>query len=106
MRHYNTVVLPEALYAVETTQIGGQTKIKEMEKQERKILRKIFGPIQEQGIWKKRPTSEIYKYTDKITDTIRKRRMQFYGHIHKMNENRISQRILKVINSGRGKQNG
>lgn len=103
LRHYNTVVLPEALYAVETTQIRGQTKIKEIEKQERKILRKIFGPVQEQGIWMKRPASDIYKHTDKITDTFRKRRMQFYGHIHRMNENRISRQILTVINSGKGK---
>ena len=51
----------------------------------------------------KRLASDIYKYSDKITDTFRKRWLQFYGHIHRMNENRISRRILEVINSGGGK---
>ena len=41
LRHYNTVVLPEALYASETTTIGA-SGIAEAEKVERKILRKIF----------------------------------------------------------------
>jgi hypothetical protein len=56
LRHYNTAVLPEALYTAETTLIQGQTKIKDIEKQERKRLQKIFGPVMKDGIWIKRPT--------------------------------------------------
>ena len=60
-------------------------------------------PVQEQGIWMKRPASEIYKYSDKITYTFRKIILQFYGHIHIMNENAKSRPILEVIISGRGR---
>ena len=40
LRHYKTVILPEATYAAETMVIDGHSKIREIEKQERKILRK------------------------------------------------------------------
>lgn len=103
LRHYKTVVLPEALYAAETTVIHGHTKIREIEKQERKILRKIYGPVFREGIWIKRPTREIYKEIETITDTIRKRRMKFYGHVSRMNQNRLTRRIFEIASKSKNK---
>lgn len=45
--------------------------------------------------------SEMYKYTDKITDTVEKGQFQRFSHYH--NEKIISQRILRVIASGKRK---
>lgn len=105
LRHYNTVVLPEALYASETTVIKGRTKIKEIEKQERKILRKIYGPVQKEGIWIKRPTRELYEQIETITNNIRKRRARFYGHIHRMNEDRLTKKIFNIATTNTVKIN-
>lgn len=99
LRHYETVVLPEALYAAETTIIQGQTRIKQIEKTERKILRKIFGATQKDGVWIKRPAEELYEHTEKITDKIRKRRLQFYGHLSRMAPHRITRQILDWVST-------
>ena len=96
LQHYNTVIKPEALYASETLIIGGRSQMKNIEKQERNILRKILGPKFENGIWMKKTPQEIYQVTEKITDTIRKRRLKFYGHIHRMDSNRLTKKILKL----------
>ena len=104
LRHYNTVVLPEALYASETTTIGA-SGIAEAEKVERKILRKIFGAVHRDGIWMKRPTKELYEDSNKLTDMIKKRRLSFYGHIYRMNDNRLTKIIFNVINSSIKKTN-
>lgn len=103
LRHYNTVVLPEALYAAETTIIQGKTKTKDIEKQERKILRKIFGAINKDGIWTKHPTQEMYKHTEPIIDQFRKRRVKFYGHIHRMADIRLTKRIFNIICNSKNK---
>lgn len=103
LRHYKTVILPEALYAVETTLLRGRTKIKEIQKQERKILRKIYGPINKNGIWMKRPTSEIYKDTEVITDVFRKRRLSFYGHIYRMDRSRNAKKLLNIVTNSKNK---
>ena len=104
LRHYNTVVLPEALYASETTTIGA-SGIAEAEKVERKILRKIFGAVHRDGIWMKRPTKELYEDSNKLTDMIKKRRLSFYGHIYRMNDNRLTKKIFNVINCSIKKTN-
>lgn len=103
VRHYNTVVLPEALYAAEATVIHGHTKIKDTEKQERNILRKIYGPVFREGIWIKRPTKEIYKDRETITDTFRKRRIKFYGIISRMNKNGLTRQIFDKANTSKSK---
>lgn len=105
LRHYSTVVLPEALYAAETTVIKGMTRTQDLEKQERKILRKIHGAVLRDGIWIKRPTKELYTNTDTIIDKFRKRRLQFYGHICRMHENRLTKKIFNIANASKLKTN-
>lgn len=97
LRHYKTVILPEALYAAETMVIEGHSKIKDVEKQERKILRKIYGAVNKNGIWMKRPQNDLYQKTNTITEEIRKRRAQFYTHIYRMENSRTAKKILSII---------
>lgn len=102
LRHYKTVILPEAIYAAESMVIEGHSKIREIEIQERKILRKIYGAVNKNGIWMKRPQGELYKKTTKITEEIRKRRAKFYTHIHRMEDSRIAKQLLNIITKSRG----
>jgi hypothetical protein len=57
---------------------------------ERKILRRICGPIQEGGCWRLRWNNEIYSlYKD-----IKFRRLEWAGHIIRMEEQKIPKRFL------------
>ncbi len=44
--------------------------------------------------YRRRHNEELYKYTEKITDVIRKRRLDFYRHITRMDPKRLTRRIL------------
>ena len=59
----------------------------------RRIL-KILGPIKEGDQYRQKHNNELYKHTEKITDTIKKR-IAFYGHLQRMNSNRFTVRIFK-----------
>ena len=61
------------------------------------ILRKILGRIKEGDQYRRRHNNELYKHIEKITDTIRKWRIAFYGHLQRMNSYRLTGRIFKYI---------
>lgn len=63
----------------------------------KKIIRKILGPKYEDGKWKLRSNRDIYTKTEKITDTMRRRRVTFYGHIKRKNEGRLMKRIFNYF---------
>uniref|UniRef100_A0A8D8RIQ9 Craniofacial development protein 2 n=2 Tax=Cacopsylla melanoneura TaxID=428564 RepID=A0A8D8RIQ9_9HEMI len=94
LRHYNTVIKPESLYASECLTLNTAKQLEEIEKKERKIVRRILGPKQENGIWKLKSNKEVYEKTEKIGDTMRKRRVQFYGHLERMDENRLTKQLF------------
>ena len=53
---------------------------------ERKILRKIYGPVNENGEWRIRNNKELYelyKSSDIITD-IKIARLRWVGHVQRM----------------------
>jgi hypothetical protein len=54
-----TLILPLALYSSETWKVTNKIALNTFE---RKILRKIYGPIQENGIWRKRCNHELYNF--------------------------------------------
>ena len=45
LRHNNTVIKPECLYGTETLVLNRKIDIEQIKKRERKIIRKILGPI-------------------------------------------------------------
>ena len=98
LRHYTTVVKTEAVYSSECLILNKKMEIEKLEKKERKILRKILGPAKGKGhFWWKRKNEDLFKHTEKITDTIRKRRLKFYGHLARMSESRLTKRIFNYI---------
>jgi hypothetical protein len=63
---------------------------------ERKILRKIFGPTQSEGVWRIGCNGEVYKmYKDVALSTyIRLKRLMCAGHIVRMEQDRIPNKVL------------
>jgi hypothetical protein len=70
---------------------------------ERKILRKIYGPTKENGQWRVKTNSELttkYKF-QRIVTAIKIRRLEWLGHIIRMNEARIVKKIFEEKLEGR-----
>ena len=65
---------------------------------ERKVYRGILGPVydNEKENWRILTNKEIYAMVKKptITETIRLRRLRWFGHVQRMEENRIPKRVL------------
>lgn len=97
LRHYMTVIRPEALYASECLTLNKKMMTEELEKVERRILRKILGPVKEGNEYRRRHNNELYRHIEKITDTIRKRRISFYGHLQRMEPERLTGRLFNYI---------
>jgi len=65
---------------------------------ERNVHRRILGPVydKEKENWRILATKEIYARVKKptITETIRLNRLCWFGHVQRMEENRIPKRVL------------
>jgi hypothetical protein len=76
---------------------------------ERKVYRRILGPLYDNGKehWRILTNTEIYKRVRKptITETIRLNRLRWFGHVKRMEENRIPRRVL-YMNMGTARMNG
>jgi hypothetical protein len=64
---------------------------------ERKVLRRIFSPTQDEEGWNVRYNAEIYDfYKDiKVTEFIKFRRLQWAEHVIRMEEHRITRKALQ-----------
>jgi hypothetical protein len=63
---------------------------------ERKVSRKIYGPTKENGCWRIKVNHEIrerFKSLD-IISVIKLRRLEWLGHVTRMNETRVARKIL------------
>jgi transcription termination factor 2 len=70
---------------------------------ERKILRKIYGPKSEQGVWRIRSNLEIqniYKSSDIVTE-IKVRRLEWLGHVVRMEDTRLPKMVFNAKPEGR-----
>jgi hypothetical protein len=64
---------------------------------ERKILRRVYGPVVEQGMWKIRTNQELRelcKNLDIITD-IEKKRLECAGHVLRNHQGRAVKKIFE-----------
>jgi len=65
---------------------------------ERKLYRRIFGAVydNEKENWRILTNKEIYAFVKKptITETIRLNRLRWFGHVQRMEGNRIPKRVL------------
>ncbi|GBM84301.1 hypothetical protein AVEN_1906-1 [Araneus ventricosus] len=82
MRLYKTLLLPVLLYASETWTLNVDVQ-RALETFERKVLRTIFGPVQEQGCWRTRYNFELYRrYKEpQVAQIIQSYRLRWLGHI-------------------------
>lgn len=99
LRHYNTVIKTECLYASECLRMTGLSGLREAEKFERKILRKIMGPKIVDGQYRLRGRGELYQESERLIESMRKRRLKFYGHLFRMDEKRLTKQIFRKLDS-------
>ena len=82
IRIYKTIIYPILTYGSETW-ILNKKEEKQLIVFENKILRKIFGPINEENVWRRRHNYEIrelYKDPDIIAE-LKSKRLRWAGHI-------------------------
>lgn len=100
IRHYETVLKPVVIYASETLFLNANKGLlEELEKKERRIIRGILGSNYKNGVHQKKSNNEVYSKIVKITETIRKRRASFYGHLKRMDGNRLTKNIFDFFDS-------
>jgi len=69
---------------------------------ERKVVRKIFGPICVAGYWRSRTNEEVkhlYGELDIVTEII-KGRLRWLGHVERMSEERVVKRLYQNTPEG------
>ncbi|KAL1449423.1 hypothetical protein WDU94_001932 [Cyamophila willieti] len=67
--------------------------LRKLELKDRKMLRKILGPINDNGEYCRRHNHELYEQIEDLVTCMRKRRMLFFGHLERMLPNRLSHQI-------------
>jgi hypothetical protein len=73
---------------------------------ERKVLRKIYGPTKENGCCRIKMSHEIqekFKSPD-IISVMKLRRLEWLGHVMRMNETRVARKILDDKPGGRSRR--
>jgi hypothetical protein len=98
---YKTVTRPIVIYGAEARTLTN--KIEKMLTWERKILRKTYGPTYESGQWRIKINSELeskYKSQD-IISVLKVQKLEWFGHIIRMNETRAIKKIFEEKLGGR-----
>jgi hypothetical protein len=69
-----------------------------------KILRRIYGPVQDKGQW--RSNKELYDLfkEPKLSITIRSARLRWPGHVRRMDEEALPRRIMYVTPKARRRE--
>jgi len=88
-------------YGGETWTVTNKTE-KMLMTSERKILRKIYGPTKENGQWRIKTNLELIKYKSQyIVTVIKILRLEWLGHVIRMNETRSVKKIFEGKLEGR-----
>ncbi|GFG39577.1 hypothetical protein Cfor_01007, partial [Coptotermes formosanus] len=95
IRLYKTLMKPVLGYGSATWTLTQATE-QMLNTFERKILRRIYGPIKEEGRWHLRWNSELYSVYNglNIVEDIKIRRLGWAGHIIRMEDERIRKMVL------------
>lgn len=92
---YKTLIRPVLVYGCEAWTLA-KNQAKNLDLFERKILRRIIGPVKEEGRWRIRYNKELYKlYKDvPISNWVRLKRLEWAGHVVRMEEPRVPRKLL------------
>ena len=104
---YKTLIRPVLTYGSESWTLTSNEE-KELLIFERKVLRRIFGPVKVGNSWRRRTNREVYElYKDgDLMKYIKLGRLRWAGHVARMPEERIPRRVLDgrlYQNRGRGR---
>jgi hypothetical protein len=69
----------------------------------RKVLRKIYGPLYDNGIWRIRTNKELlvlYQELDTVAE-IKKARLRWLGHVERMSKDRVIKKLYMSKPEGR-----
>jgi hypothetical protein len=69
---------------------------------ERKILRKVYGPITEQGVWRIIGNEELRELYNLVVD-IKRKRLEWLGHVTRIYQRRVVKKIFDSKPEGRRK---
>jgi hypothetical protein len=99
---YKTLLRPIILYGSESRALM-KTEENKLKISERKILRKIYGPISENGNWRSRYNYELYQpYEDsEIIKVIKAGRLRWLGHLYRANETDPCRKVTVTKTEGR-----
>jgi len=99
LRLKDTTIDKVLTYASETWTLTTRDR-KQLNVFERKVYRRILDPVydNEKENWRILTNKEIYTSVKKLTiiETIRLNRLRWFGHVQRMEENRIPKRVLYV----------
>jgi len=108
LRLKNTIIDKMLTYASETWTLTMRDR-KQLNIFERKVYRRILGPVyeNENGNWRILTNKEIYASVKKrtIIETKRLNRLHWFGHVQRMEENRSHKRVL-YMNLGTSRLRG
>lgn len=98
---YRTVIRPVVLYGSETWTMTVKDE-RDLNIWERKVLRKVFGPVNDNGEWRIRSNLEIralYNRPDLVAE-VKKRRLRWLGHLERMDPQRTAKKIYSRVPEG------
>ena len=107
LRLYKSLILPVLLYGAETWTMTAADE-KSLASFERKILRRIFGPLCVDGVYRRRMNFELYEIFDDmdVVKRIKLRRLHWLGHVVRMDEQAPARRTFESAPSGGSRRRG
>ena len=101
---YKTLLRPVLTYGSESWVVN-KTDERRLAVFERKILRRIYGPVEENGTWRRRHNRELYtELRDApVMDLVNLNRLRWAGHLRRMEQHRIPFRVLSCLPVGKRK---
>jgi len=99
---YKTLIKPVMMYGTETWVLSKVDELR-LGVFERKILRRICGPICEEAVWRSRYNEELYHLYDEadLVTTIKITRLRWAGYVMRMQDNLPCKKITLDKPEGR-----
>jgi hypothetical protein len=102
VRMYRTIIRPVVTYGSETWCLTANDE-RSLQTWETKVLRKIYGPVYDNGIWRIRTNKEmmaLYQELDTVAE-IKTARLRWSGHVERMSEDKVIKKLYMSKPEGR-----